>query len=481
MSNKRLDLDYFLAKRQEVLKQWPTGSGVVLEDALAYHKSLPKNKVAAEILAQAKTQGKILIQPRGGSGMIDEHINLLRYLQDEGGADLLPTTIDSLTRQNRFEDVENAITASRSSGRSGLDGFPAVNYGVSACRSVVESVKVPCQVRHGTPDARLLAEIALAGGFSDFEGGGISYNIPYTKNVLLEQSIEYWQYVDRLVGLYEENGVKINREPFGALTGALIPPCISHSISIIEALLAAEQGVKYLTLGYGQGGNLNQDVAALQTLPELAEEYLRKTDNQGVMVTTVLHQWMGGFPQDESQAYGVISWGAVTAALAGSTKVLVKTPQEAIGVPTKEANAAGLKTTRQIINMLRDQGLLNSVELDNEKTMVRKETRAILDKVLELSEGDLAKGVVKAFQAGVLDVPFAPNRMNAGKMLPVRDSKGAVRILDHGCLPFSREIIEFHQQLIAERGRKEGRDPSFQMVVNDIYAIGKGRLVGSPS
>ena len=59
----------------------------------------------------------------------------------------------------------------------------------------------------------------------------------------MERTIRDWQYVDRLTGLYEEMGVSINREPYGPLTGTLVPPCISHAAAIIEALLAAEQGV----------------------------------------------------------------------------------------------------------------------------------------------------------------------------------------------------------------------------------------------
>lgn len=100
-------------------------------------------------------------------------------------------------------------------------------------------------------DARLLAEISMASGFTSYEGGGISYNIPYAKRVTLEKSIRDWQYCDRLMGMYEEHGIRINREPFGPLTGTLIPPFISHSIAIIEGLLALEQGVKSITVGYG--------------------------------------------------------------------------------------------------------------------------------------------------------------------------------------------------------------------------------------
>ena len=69
-------------------------------------------------------------------------------------------------------------------GRAMLNGFPAVNHGVSGCRHVVNSVQVPLQVRHGTPDARLLTEITYAGGFTSYEGGGISYNLPIVKAFL---------------------------------------------------------------------------------------------------------------------------------------------------------------------------------------------------------------------------------------------------------------------------------------------------------
>ncbi|AVX19817.1 MULTISPECIES: methylaspartate mutase subunit E [Carboxydocella] len=478
--NKKLDLEQFWAERQEVLQSWPTGRGVDLEEAIAYHKQLPASKVMAKKLAQGKREGITFAQPRAGVALLHEHIELLRYLQDEGGADFLPTTIDSYTRQNRYKEAETGIEESRAAGRSMLNGFPAVNYGVDACRKVVEAVNVPVQVRHGTPDARLLAEITLAGGFTDFEGGGISYNIPYSKDMPLEKSIRYWQYVDRLVGYYEENGVSINREPFGPLTGTLVPPSISHAVAIIEALLAAEQGVMNLTLGYGQCGNLYQDVAAIRTLAELAEEYLNRFGYSGRQITTVFHQWMGGFPQDESKAFGVISWGAVTAALARVNKVIVKTPHEAMGIPTREANAAGLKATKQVLNMLKDQSLPLTSELQLEMEMIRKETRAILDKTLELGEGDWAVGAVRAFKAGVIDVPFAPSRHNLGKILPARDNQGAVRFLDFGQLPFDAEIRAFHQEKIAERGRKENRQPSFQMVIDDIYAIGKGMLVGRP-
>ncbi len=477
--NKRISDGEFNRIRQEVLMQWPTGKEVDIEEAVAYHKAMPDSRKFSKKLLDAKRDNRTLVQPRAGVPVVEEHIKLMQYLEEYGEADLLPSTIDSYTRQNRYEEAENGISESLRLKRAMLNGFPAVNHGVAKCRQVVESVNVPMQVRHGTPDARLLTEITYAGGFTSYEGGGISYNLPYCKNIPMERTICDWQYVDRLTGIYEEMGVSINREPYGPLTGTLVPPCISHSAAIIEALLAAEQGVKNITVGYGQCGNLVQDIAAIRTLQELTDEYLNKYGYSDVEVTTVLHQWMGGFPADEAKAFGVISSGSLIAALAKATKVIVKTPHEAVGIPTKEANAEGLRCTKQVVNMLADQTFQSDL-LELEKEIIRQETRAIVDKCFELGSGDIAVGVCRGVEAGVLDVPFAPCRANAGKMLPCRDNDGAVRILSVGNLPFGKELVDFHREKIEKRAIAEKRKASFQMVIDDVYAIGKGRLVGRP-
>lgn len=479
IKNKKLSDGDFHKIREEILQQWPTGKDVDLEEGIKYQKSLPDHKVFSKKLIEAKKNKNTLIQPRAGVALIREHIDLLTYLQDHGEADLLPTTIDSYTRQNRFKEAEAGIEESVREQKSMLNGFPAVNHGVYGCRQIIDSLDTPVQMRHGTPDARLLTEIAYAGGFTSYEGGGISYNIPYAKNVSLEKTIYDWQYVDRLTGIYEEAGVSINREPYGPLTGTLVPPSISNAVAIIESLLAAEQGVKNITVGYGQCGNLIQDVAALRVLEELTEEYLHKFGYDDVVVTTVLHQWMGGFPQDEAKAFGVISWGSVVAALAKATKVIVKTPHEAVGVPTMEANAEGLRCTKQTISLLQDQELHTS-NLDMEKAIVKGETTCIVDKCLELGVGDIAVGAIRAVKAGVLDIPFAPSRHNAGRMLPARDIEGAVRFLELGDVPLNKELADFNREKIEFRAKMEKRKPSFQMVIDDVYAISKGKLVGKP-
>lgn len=462
--------------RKKVLEDWPTGAEVNLQEGVKYQLSLPENMNFAKALAQADAEKKVLLQPRAGVALVEEHIRLLKYLEPE--CDLLPTTIDAYTRQNRYEEAQRGIDKSQAAGQSLLNGFPAVNHGLKKCKMLVESLEKPVEVRHGTPDARLLAEITLAAGFSSFEGGGISYNIPYTKKVPLEKSIAYWQYIDRLSGYYEDEGVSINREPFGPLSGTLVPPFISHSIAIIEGLLALEQGVRSITLGYGQAGNLIQDVAAIISLRELADEYFHQSGYDDYALSTVFHQWMGGFPEDESKAYGVISWGAVAAALSKATKVIVKTPHEAMGIPTKEANRQGLICTRQVVSMLADQEMPQTQQLLDEVALIKRETRCVIDKVFELGGDCLALGAVQAFKAGVLDVPFAPSTANPGRLMPVRDNHGAIRLLDRGGVPISDDIYEIHKELIQERAKEEGREPGFQMVIDDIYAISKGKLVG---
>lgn len=480
LKNKKWSEEEFFKVRNEVLNQWTTGKDVDLGKAVDYLKQVPEQKNFSAKLRKAKEEGITLAQPRAGVALIDEHIELLTYLQDVGEADLLPSTIDSYTRQNRYDECEVGIKESIAAGRSLLNGFPGVNHGVEGCKRVYEAVNLPLQARHGTPDARLLSEIIHAAGWTSNEGGGISYNIPYAKSVTIEKSLLDWQYCDRLVGFYEEQGISINREPFGPLTGTLVPPSTSNAVAIIEALLAAEQGVKNITVGYGQCGNLVQDVAAIRALEEQANVVLKAKGYNDVYLTTVFHQWMGGFPQDEAKAFGVISTGAAAAALAGATKVIVKTPHEAIGIPTKEANGQGIRATKMTLNLLRGQRMPLSKELEIEIEIIKAETKCMLDKVYELGNGDLAVGTVKAFSAGVVDVPFAPSKYNAGKMMPARDNNGAVRYLEFGNIPLTEELKAYNRKKLEERGKYEGRAVSFQMTIDDIFAVGKGVLIGRP-
>jgi len=197
-------------------------------------------------------------------------------------------------------------------------------------------------------------------------------------------------------------------------------------------------------------------------------------------VTTVLHQWMGGFPHDEAMAFGVISWVAAAAVLSRATKVIVKTPHEAMGIPTKEANAAGLKATKQVVNMLQGQDLLELHDVHLEAGLIEMETKSIIDRTLDMGDGDIAIGSVRAFEAGIMDIPFSPSKQNIDLAFPARDNEGAVRFIEFGNLPFSPHIKNFHEKKLNVRGKVEKREASFQMSIDDIFAIADGKLIGRP-
>ncbi|MCL2233742.1 MAG: methylaspartate mutase subunit E, partial [Treponema sp.] len=70
------------------------------------------------------------------------------------------------------------------------------------------------------------------------------------------------------------------------------------------------------------------------------------------------------------------------------------------------------------------------------------------------------------------------SRYNAGKIMPARDNNGAIRFMDPANVPLTKDLKDFHKQKLDERGAFEKRPVSYQMLIDDIYSIGKGTLVG---
>jgi len=63
-------------------------------------------------------------------------------------------------------------------------------------------------------------------------------------------------------------------------------------------------------------------------------------------------------------------------------------------------------------------------EFEDEKELIRREVRSIVDKVLEMGDGDVAVGTIRAPEAGVLDIPWSPNRFVKSRVMPARDADG---------------------------------------------------------
>jgi methylaspartate mutase epsilon subunit len=188
------------------------------------------------------------------------------------------------------------------------------------------------------------------------------------------------------------------------------------------------------------------------------------------------------FPSDYAQAYAVVCMAPIVALLAGAEVCYITTIDEAHKIPSKENNAASLRAARMMLNLLKDQrsDFANSKAVGIEAEMVERETRAILDRVIDLGDGDVAVGAIRAVEAGVLDQPFAASQRTARRAMGVRDAEGAVRYLHHGNLPFTKEIVEFHEEKIAEREKAQGKKVDYDTVVSDIVAMSRGSLLLNP-
>jgi methylaspartate mutase epsilon subunit len=132
-----------------------------------------------------------------------------------------------------------------------------------------------------------------------------------------------------------------------------------------------------------------------------------------------------------------------------------------------------------MLNLLRDQKLdiRDNKDVIAETKMIEMETRAILDKVLELGDGDPVTGTIKALEFGVLDHPMSNNKHVHARVMGVRDTRGAVRYLECGNLPFPKEVVDFHKERLAEREKKLGKAVDFDTVIADFLAISTGSLL----
>ena len=477
IENKRLTDETFFEQRKELLSMWPTGKDVDLDEAVGYLKSMPDEKIMVRKLKRAKAEGEIFCTTGMGKSTVEEQIELLQYVEKEGEADTVAISPDSLSRVNRFEEVQKHLEESIRTGESKLNGVPVVNIGVPGVRRIIEAVKSPCSLRGGMPDGRLMAEILYAGGvtsngpdlFMDFWQH--SAKTPY------DYVVETHQYIARLTGYYVEHGIPLMIGIQG-FYGAAIPPSLQASAIVCSALLLAEQGVKSISIICAGHGDLVQDVASAAARENVLYYYLKKFGYDDVEIFKSYSWSLMQYPADIAQSLAVNFMNTLTAKLIGATSSDIRTMAEAKAIPTKENIADTFKIAKIIKNFLKDQKIeIDKEALEPERAMEEKEIKAIVDKVLEFGDGDILIGASKAIEAGVLDNPFAANRAAAGKVMGVKDSEGAIRYFNIGNLPFSKEIVDYHKEKLALREKKQGIKIGYDTLVNDIYSVSKGYLV----
>lgn len=483
ISNKRIDEADFLARREKVLSLWPTGREVDLQEAVEYQKRLPASKNFLKIMQRLHDEGRTAIFPRAGTATIDDSISLYRRLEATG-VPFMPVTTDSYTRAMEFKRVEAALEETRRTGRKILNGYPLINHGVHATRRVIESVHTGAfDPRMSLRSYPLGTEIGLAAGMTGFSAGAFISWGAYEKTADITDAFASYQYMHRLIGYYAERGVDITCDNHGWILTGVQPMSVNLATVIAEILMQAEQGVKSVVPYVHFMGNIAQDLAWMKVTPRLAREYLDRFGFDDVVIagTVAQHTPLYPMPQSMGGAFAYADYTAMVAALGKAEAVFVRTIDEALGVPTEESHALSYESANWFLEVIRGQALdFHVKEIDDEAWVTEQEIRQILERLLEVGDGDMIHGCIEGVRRGYIDSSFSPNRQVKDQVIGVKDVRGAVRYKDFGNLPFSEEVKDFHRRKVAEREKADGTRADYEMTVRDFWSFSKGQLVGKP-
>jgi methylaspartate mutase epsilon subunit len=261
----------------------------------------------------------------------------------------------------------------------------------------------------------------------------------------------------------------VHRESFGPLSATLVPPAIAIAIEIIEALLAAEQGVMSFAVSFGQTGSFIQDVASARVLRKLAREFLDEFGFSAVQLHLVYHQWMGQFPMQRERAAALIAGSALVAGVIGADKIVVKTVDEALGVPRAEVNAEAVDNVRYVLRAFAAPEAVDSPAIGLEASLLESEARSILKAIFALPGSAFWESVYRSFQMGYLDVPFSPHVDNANRLLSMRDANQSIRIAEPGRVPISAEDAATERRLLENRANRG--DLTYRQMLADIVLM----------
>ena len=481
VNNRKWDEDVFFKERNKVLSMWPTGKEVDLDEAIGYQKGLPESRNFGKVVENLDREGRTVVYTRAGTPIQEDEIELNRALV-ESGLPLIPVSTDSYTRLCQFDKAERALRDSVKTGRPMLNGYPIVNHGVRKTRKMTESCEAAYNPRFANVDGRLIAEIAFASGMTGVLADPFLAFGNYEKTATLAQCIANYQYIHRLIGHYAENGAVITVDFDSWLSHGPFPSSVSIATLIAGALIAASQGVKSIVPSFQFQGNLLQDIACARLTRRLVNEYLDSSGYKDVMVPGLFVAQSPIFPSPQSMSYSLsyLAYTAMVAALAEAATVTVKTIDEAAGIPTKDTHAVSYQAANWMLNVVRKQGIkLHDKQIDLEEKITEMEVRAILNKVMELGDGDIVVGFIKAVDMGVVDSPLSANMNVKSRVLGIRDNNGAVRYLDFGNLPIPEEAKEYHRRKVREREVVEGRKMDYSVFIADFWALSKGAIIGA--
>jgi len=434
-------LSQFLRSRAEVRMRSPISLPPITQEFNSLHDELFS-------FYTYQLPRKPALQPRGGLSTPKKQLQLWREFQ-HSGADILPLTIDSNTRQNDYKSATSLYNKALTTGADTLNGYPILSIGLEKTKEIIHEISMPISLRHGTPDARLLVETAFSAGIYEIEGGGISYLFPYSKSYPLDICLANWRYVDRLCAFYNHNGAPVIRESFAPLTSTLVHPVISSLVQIIELVLAAKEGVMNFSVSISQTGNLAQDIATYNSLKGLVAWARSCFLEDDINIFYVYHQWMGAFPISRVKADALLAYANFTAMLMGCDKTILKTRDEALGIPSLTANAEACIAAKYT----RDRFSLSSVSItssfiEEESEFCFREVQKLLQIVLHSPNVNIYECISRAFRDGIIDIPFSPHISNLGMHSCKRALDGTIRVFTPGKIPFSDRFLKREKSLL---------------------------------
>ena len=170
------------------------------------------------------------------------------------------------------------------------------------------------------------------------------------------------------------------------------------------------------------------------------------------------------------------------AAIAGrATKLINKTTEEALGLPTAQANAQAIAHCQELVAYYAAQPeaideLCKEIDeaVNLEQNLIEREVNEILSAVYSLGTDDLVSSITRAFQLGILDIPFPASRHARGAVLPARDPDGAIRYLNYGGLSVTPATRRLNHDRLREKSNF-----SYAAILKDVYYISAGNSLRS--
>jgi methylaspartate mutase epsilon subunit len=379
-------------------------------------------------VASAAARGSLVVQPRMGFSDPERMRDGLVAVRDSRAVTVGTITVDSYTRLGEEATAQAALADGVA-----LNGFPLTTYHWRAVRALLDGIRgsgFPIQVRHGSPQPQRIVGQMIRAGLEATEGGPVSYCLPYGAYPL-RLSMVNWRGACELLAEASSAVFTPHLETFGGcLLGQLCPPALLVAVSVLEGLFFRQHGITSISLSYAQQTSRRQDELALQALRYLACEILPADTDWHV----VLYTYMGLYPSTRTGAMRLLAESADLAARSGAARIVVKSTVEAHRIPTVDENVEALEAVADAATQA-ERAPAPPVLADN---TVYRQAKVLVDAVLELC-ADVGEGLVRAFELGLLDVPYCLHPDNAGRARSYIDRSGWLRWADVGRMPIARD------------------------------------------